>query len=67
MMHTLKTTAFLYLAGIAAAGAQTPAAHDFSPQTGQPAADVVGSHDLWGNPTFLGGITNTGPDSTSVW
>lgn len=40
---------------------------DFSPMTGQPAADVVGSHDLWGNPTFIGGITNKGPDSQSVW
>lgn len=38
-----------------------------SPRTGQPAADVLGSHDLWGNPTFIGGITNKGPDSQSTW
>jgi hypothetical protein len=37
------------------------------PSTGQPAADVLGSHDLWGNPTFIGGITNKGPDSESTW
>ncbi len=37
------------------------------PRTGQPAADVLGSHDLWGNPTFIGGITNKGPDSQSTW
>ena len=37
------------------------------PVTGQPAADVLASEDLWGNPTFIGGITNKGPDSGSVW
>ena len=26
-------------------------------QTGQPATDVLGSEDLWGNPTFLGAHT----------
>ena len=35
--------------------------------TGQPAADVLASEDIWGNPTFIGGITNKGPDSSSVW
>ncbi len=42
-------------------------AEDYSPLDGQPAADVLGSHDIWGNPTFIGGITNKGPDSQSVW
>lgn len=37
------------------------------PVDGQPAADVLASEDLWGNPTFIGGITNKGPDSGSVW
>jgi len=38
-----------------------------TPVSGQPAADVLASHDRWGNPTFIGGITNGGPDSGSVW
>jgi hypothetical protein len=37
------------------------------PVDGQPAADVLASEDLWGNPTFIGGVTNRGPDSGSVW
>ena len=37
------------------------------PTTGQPAADVLASHDGWGNPTFIGGLTNAGPTSHSVW
>lgn len=37
------------------------------PVDGQPAADVLASDDAWGNPTFIGGITNGGPDSGSVW
>lgn len=40
---------------------------DCRPATGQPAADALASHDLWGNPTFVGGVTNGGPDSGSVW
>ena len=38
-----------------------------APRTGQPAADVLASHDSWGNPTFIGGLTNAGPTSHSVW
>ena len=45
----------------------TPEDCDCVPVTAQPAADVLASHDLWGNPTFIGGITNGGPDSGSVW
>ena len=37
------------------------------PVTGQPAAEVLASHDAWGNPTFIGGLTNAGPTSHSVW
>lgn len=40
---------------------------DCMPETGQPAADILASSDLWGNPTFIGGITNRGPESGSVW
>ena len=37
------------------------------PRTGQPAADVLASADVWGDPTFVGGLTNAGPTSHSVW
>lgn len=37
------------------------------PTTGQPAAEVLASHDGWGNPTFIGGLTNAGPRASSVW
>lgn len=37
------------------------------PNSGQPAADVLGSEDIWGNPTFIGGLTNGGPTARSVW
>lgn len=40
---------------------------DILPRDGQPAANILASHDLWGNPTFIGSITNKGPDSQSVW
>ena len=51
-------------------GASTAAHADDSvgkPLTGQPAADVLASADAWGNPTFIGGLTNAGPTSHSVW
>ena len=44
-----------------------PLACECAPVNGQPAADVLASDDMWGNPTFIGGITNGGPDSGSVW
>jgi hypothetical protein len=46
---------------------QGSGAEDYSLLDGIPAADVIGSEDIWGNPTFIGGITNKGPDSQSVW
>ena len=36
-------------------------------QNGQPATEVLGSVDLEGNPTFMGGVTNGGPNAHSVW
>ena len=36
-------------------------------QTGQPASNVLSSEDLWRNPTFVGGVTNGGPHSHSIW
>ena len=39
----------------------------YAQQTGQPASNVLSSEDLWGNPTFVGGVNNGGPHSHSVW
>jgi hypothetical protein len=36
-------------------------------QNGQPATEVLGSVDLNGYPTFMGGVTNGGPNGHSVW
>jgi hypothetical protein len=36
-------------------------------QTGQPASNVLSSEDIYGNPTFVGGVTNGGPNAHSVW
>ena len=36
-------------------------------KNGQPASDLLGQEDLWGNPTFIGGVTNGGPGGHSVW
>ena len=55
------------LSAIGSAQTDSELACDCIPVTGQPAADVLASEDLWGNPTFIGGITNRGPDSGSVW
>ncbi len=34
---------------------------------GPPASDVLGSEDIWGNPTFVGGVANGGSSSHGVW
>ena len=34
---------------------------------GPPASDVLGSEDIWGNPTFVGGVANGGSTSHGVW
>ena len=36
-------------------------------KNGQSASDLLGQEDLWGNPTFIGGVTNGGPGGHSVW
>lgn len=69
-MNKVRIAGFSLAASLSAtASAQndTELACDCMPVTGQPAADVLASEDLWGNPTFIGGITNKGPDSGSVW
>lgn len=43
------------------------AAPIFAQQNGQLATEVLGSVDLEGNPTFMGGVTNGGPNAHSVW
>ena len=55
----------VFLLGVQANRSDEPSAG--TPKTGQPAADVLASHDSWGNPTFIGGLTNAGPTSHSVW
>jgi hypothetical protein len=34
---------------------------------GLPASDVLGSEDIWENPTFVGGVINGGPSASSVY
>lgn len=38
-----------------------------SQQTGIPASDTLGADDLYGNPTFIGGVANGGGTSHGVW
>ena len=67
-MNNFKAIFICSLLSLPATGlAQTGDPERIRPDTGQPAADVLGSHDIWGNPTFIGGITNKGPDSQSTW
>ena len=69
-MKMIRTAGFILAASlstVASAQTGTELACDCLPVSGQPAADVLASEDLWGNPTFIGGITNKGPDSSSVW
>ena len=34
---------------------------------GLPASDVLGSEDIWGNPSFVGGAANGGSTSHGIW
>jgi len=36
-------------------------------QTGIPASDTLGADDIWGNPTFVGGVANGGGTAHGVW
>ena len=37
------------------------------PLQGIPASDSLGAEDIWGNPTFVGGVVNGGPTAHSEW
>ena len=37
------------------------------PLQGIPASDALGAEDIWGNPTFVGGVVNGGPTAHSEW
>jgi hypothetical protein len=37
------------------------------PSAGLPASDVLGSEDIWENPTFVGGVINGGPTASSEY
>jgi hypothetical protein len=50
--------------------------HDARPQStvqgnpeikGLPASDVLGSEDIWDNPTFVGGVIDGGPSASSEY
>ena len=51
----------LLIAGLLAMSAAT------AQQTGMPASDTLGADDLWGNPTFIGGVANGGGTAHGVW
>jgi hypothetical protein len=34
---------------------------------GLPASDVLGSEDIWDNPTFVGGVIDGGPSASSEY
>lgn len=34
---------------------------------GLPASDVLGSEDIWDNPTFVGGVQDGGPSASSEY
>ncbi len=67
MRVKIAALAFFLLGTQAVTANQNDDSSAGTPRTGQPAADVLASHDSWGNPTFIGGLTNAGPTSHSVW
>ena len=67
MMNLVRNVLLLACMVSPSLGIAAPDFLNILSQSGQPAANVLASHDLWGNPTFIGSITNKGPDSQSVW
>ena len=39
----------------------------FAQSNGIPASDILGSWDLWGNPTVVGGVSNAGANAHGIW
>lgn len=54
------------LGGSRAALSQNQAQTD-SQIKGLPASDVLGSEDIWDNPTFVGGVIDGGPTASSEY
>jgi hypothetical protein len=69
-----KRNAWLF-AGVAAAAALLGSQSGFSQNRAQsdstikglPASDVLGSEDIWDNPTFVGGVIDGGPTASSEY
>ena len=69
-----KRNAWLF-AGVAAAAALLGTQSSFSQGRAQsgstikglPASDVLGSEDIWDNPTFVGGVIDGGPTASSEY
>ena len=59
-------SSFLLAAALCSAE-EAPANVDGAFLVGPAASDVLGSEDLWGNPTFVGGVANGGSTSHGVW
>ena len=57
---TLRVTSLVVVAALAAGTAQAQ-------RTGIPASDTLGADDIWGNPTFIGGVANGGGTAHGVW
>jgi len=62
----LGVTAVVILGGSHAAFPQGTAQDD-SQIKGLPASDVLGSEDIWDNPTFVGGVIDGGPSASSEY
>ncbi len=71
----MKTTNF-WLTGLTAvilfgashsAFSQSEAQNNSFQIKGLPASDVLGSEDIWDNPTFVGGVIDGGPTASSEY
>jgi hypothetical protein len=76
LLEEFVKTANLWLVGLAAivlfgashtAFSQSEAQNSPSRIKGLPASDVLGSEDIWDNPTFVGGVIDGGPTASSEY
>jgi hypothetical protein len=69
----MKKRNLLFFAGVAAVllGSQTLRSQNRQQNgsgiKGLPASDVLGSEDIWDNPTFVGGVIDGGPTASSEY